>query len=152
MVMAEDIFGKDPSHLEGKTTRRTPKAIVDDTIAVPRELRDRKDVVPHIDTICINGMPFLASIGHPIVFRMCSSMQGTLHKECHKVLDRALRKHNAAGFRIKEISCDREHRGMLEKVQDNLDIAMNFTNTQDHKSKAERNNMTTKEAFQAATH
>ena len=74
------------------------------------------------------------------------------HKECHKLLDQALWKHNKAGFRIKEISCDGECRGMLEKAQDKLDIVMNFTNAQDHEPKAERNNRTTKEAFRTAFH
>ena len=114
--MAEDVFGKDLSHLKGKTTRRTSKAIIDDAIAVPWELRNRKDIMSHINTICINGTPFLALIGYPIMFRMCSSMQGTSHEECSKGLDWALRKCDAARFRIKEISCDGEHRGMLEKV------------------------------------
>ena len=82
-----------------------------------------------------------------MMFRMCSSVQGTSHEEHHKVLDRALQKCNKAGFRIKDISCDGECRGMLEKVQDKLDIVMNFANAQDHESKAERNNRTTKEAF-----
>jgi len=86
-------------------------------------------------------------IGCSIVLRVCSSVQGTSHEECHKVLDRVLRKHNAAGFRIKEISCDGECHGALKKVQDNLDIAMNFASAQDHKPKAERNNRTIKEAF-----
>jgi len=152
MVVAEDIFGEDLSCLKGKTTRRTPKATVNDTITVPRELRNRKDVVLHVDAISTNGMPFLASIGCPITFRMCSSVQGTTHEEHHKVLDRALQKCNKAGFRIKEISCDSECRGMLERVQDELDIVMNFANAQDHEPKAERNNRTTKEAFRTAFH
>ena len=70
MVVAEDVFGKDLSHLKGKTTRRTPKAIVNDTNAVPRELRNRKDIVLHIDNIYTNGIPFVTSIGYP------------LHSEC----------------------------------------------------------------------
>ena len=111
MVMAEDIFGKNLSHLKGKTTRRAPKAIINDTITVPRELCNRKDVVLHINATCINGTPFLTSIGYPIVFRVCSSMQGTLHEEHHEVLDRALRKCNAARFRIKENSCAGESPG-----------------------------------------
>jgi len=64
MIVAEDIFGKDLSHLKGKTTRQTPKAIVNDTIAVPRELHNTKDRVAHRchlhqrDAIsCIDWMP-----------------------------------------------------------------------------------------------
>ena len=152
MAVAEGTFGKDLSCLKGKTTRRTPKAIINDTMTVLQELRNRKDVVSHVNAICINGMPFLTLIGHPITLRVCSSMQGTLHEEHHKVLDQALRKCNAAGFRIKEISCNGECCGMMEKVQDNLNIAINFTNAQDHKPKAECNNRAIKEAFQTAFH
>ena len=44
-------------------------------------------------------------------------------------------------------SVSSEHRGMMEKVQDDLDVSVNFTNAQDHKLKAERNNRTKKEGF-----
>ena len=79
-------------------------------------------------------------------------MQGTSHEECHKVSDQALHKHNAAGFRIEEISCNGECCGMIEKAQDELDVSVNFANVQDHEPKAERNNRTTKEGFQMAFH
>ena len=80
MVTAEDMFSKGSSCLKGKTTRRTLKGIVNDAMSILRELQNRKDVMSHVDTIHVNGMPFLASIGYPIVFRTCSSMQGTSHK------------------------------------------------------------------------
>ena len=61
MIVAEDVFGKDLSHLKGKTTRRTPKAIINDTMSIPQELGNRNNVVLHVNVICINRMPFLAS-------------------------------------------------------------------------------------------
>ena len=79
-------------------------------------------------------------------------MQGTSHEECHKVLDQTLHKCNAAGFRIEEISCNGKNRGMMEKIQDKLDVGVNFANVQDHKPKAERNNRTIKEGFRTAFH
>jgi hypothetical protein len=40
----------------------------------------------------------------------------------------------------------------MEKVEDDLDVNMNFTNAQDHVPKAERNNRTIKEMIRAAYH
>jgi hypothetical protein len=41
---------------------------------------------------------------------------------------------------------------MMEKVDDDLDVKMNFTNAQDHVPEAERNNGTIKERIRAAFH
>jgi hypothetical protein len=41
---------------------------------------------------------------------------------------------------------------MMEKVKDDLDVDMNFTNAQDHVPEAERNNRTKKERIRAAYH
>ncbi len=38
------------------------------------------------------------------------------------------------------LHCDGEFRDMMEKVKDNLDVDMNFTNAQDHVPEAVRNN------------
>jgi hypothetical protein len=41
---------------------------------------------------------------------------------------------------------------MMEKVEDDLDVDMNFTNAQDHVPEAERNKRTIKERIQTAYH
>jgi hypothetical protein len=41
---------------------------------------------------------------------------------------------------------------MMEKVEDDLDVDMNFTNAQDHVPEAERNNQTIKERIRSAYH
>ena len=53
---------------------------------------------------------------------------------------------------VKTIHCDGEYRGMMNKVKDDLDVNMNFTNAQDHVPEAERNNRTIKERIRAAYH
>jgi hypothetical protein len=53
---------------------------------------------------------------------------------------------------IRTIHCDGEFRGMMEKVEDDLDVDMHFTNAQDHVPEAERNNRTIKERIRAAYH
>jgi hypothetical protein len=50
------------------------------------------------------------------------------------------------------IRCDGELCGLMEKVEDDLDVNMNFTNAQDHVSEAERNNRMIKERIRAAYH
>ena len=41
---------------------------------------------------------------------------------------------------------------MMERVSDDLDVVMNYTNAQDHVPEAERNNKTIKERVRAAFH
>jgi hypothetical protein len=72
-------------------------------------------------------------------------MNTRLHEEYYPALDQILWHYNQAGFVIKEICCDGEFCCMMERVNDNLDVNMNFTNAQDHVPEAERNNQTIKE-------
>jgi predicted RNA-binding protein len=74
------------------------------------------------------------------------------HVEYYRALDQILRHYNGAGFVIRTLHCDGEFRGMMEQVEDNLDVKMNFTNAQDHVPEAERNNQTIKERIRAAYH
>ena len=53
---------------------------------------------------------------------------------------------------ITTIHCDGEYRGMMDKVSNNMDVKMNFTNAQDHVPEAERKNRTIKERIRAAFH
>ena len=43
------------------------------------------------------------------------------------------------------IHCDREYQGMMNKIKDELDVDMNFTNVDDHIPEAKRSNHTIKE-------
>ena len=72
------------------------------------------------------------------------------HNDYYCALDILLRHYNKAGFRVKTIHCDGEYREMMEKVLDDLDVHMNFTNVHNHVPEAERNNQTIKERVRAA--
>ena len=74
------------------------------------------------------------------------------HNEYYRALNEILRQYNNARFVIKTIHCNGEYCGMMDKVKDNLDMTMNFTNAQDHVPEAERNNWTIKERIQASYH
>ena len=150
---AEDIYGPDISYLKGKTTRSTPRPVSNDEIIIPKEIYEKhQELTFHMDTMFINGIGFLTSVGHPIYYRMCKPIESTSHDDYYKTLDKAFRAYNKAGFRIKTIQCDGEYKAMMDKVSDELDVTMNYTNAQDHESRAERNNRTIKEAFRTALH
>ena len=51
-----------------------------------------------------------------------------------------LQHYNSAGFVITTIHCDREYASMMDKVKDDLNVTMNYTNAGDHVPEAERNN------------
>ena len=75
-----------------------------------------------------------------------------MYAENYRALDMILRKYNSAGFIIRRILCDQEYKGMMDQVKDNLDIDMNYTNTDDHVPEAECNNRTIEERIRAAFH
>jgi hypothetical protein len=56
------------------------------------------------------------------------------------------------GYTITTIECDCEYQALMDKVKDNLNVTMNYTNPQDHQPQAERNNRTIKECFCVALH
>ena len=139
--IAEDIWGPDLSYLKGKTTRSTPKPVVYDNIDVPKEIYEKhKDIELCMDTIYINGSAFLTTIGYPIYYRECRYVKDTSHTEYFKIIDKSVRQYNAAGFRIKVIECDGEYKQMMDKVKDDMDVTMNYSNAQDHVPRTERNN------------
>jgi hypothetical protein len=84
-----------------------------------------------------------------IKYQSLIPIQTRHHDEYYKALDEILRYYNNAGFGIKEIHCDGEYHGMMNKVKDDLDVKMNFTNAKDHVPEAEGNNRTIKERIRA---
>ena len=72
------------------------------------------------------------------------------NKEYYLALDTILHHYNQAGFVIKTIHCNGEYKGMMDQVQDDLDVVMNYTNASNHVP--EWNNITFKERIRAAYH
>jgi predicted RNA-binding protein len=103
-----------------------------------------------MDTMYVNKCGMLTAIDRTIKFRSLVPMDTKQHKEYYCTLDQILRHYNNSGFVIARIHCDGKYRGMMNKVKDDLDMKMNFTNAQDHVPQAEWNNRITKE--QSAPH
>jgi hypothetical protein len=150
--LAEEIFGADIASLKGKTTRQTPKAVVDELIEIPQEIKDRDDLTLCMDLMYVNKMPVFTSIDKTFRFRAAVNLANRTKDELFKALDAVLRQYNKAGYRIESIHCDQEFRPLMDQVADELDVEMNYTTTDEHVPEAERNNRTIKERVRAAYH
>ena len=151
--IAEKIFGPDISSLKGKSTRRKPKPVTSDVIQIPKELiMQHHDIELCMDTMFVNDCGFLTAIDRTIKFRSLVPINSKQHKEYYRALDVILRHYNKAGFRITTIQCDGEYRAMMDLVNDDLNVKMNYTNAKDHVPEAERNNRTIKERIRACYH
>jgi hypothetical protein len=152
--ISEKIFGPDISSRKGKLTRRKPKPVRQDLIESLKEIitkHHNTDLC--MDAIYENECGILTAIDQTIKFRSLVPMNTKQHVEFCHAIDQICRHYNRAGFVIRtKQHCDGLFRGMMEKVEDDLDVDMNFTNAQDHVPEAERNNQTIKERIRAAYH
>ena len=144
--LAEEIYGPDVSYLKGKTVRTKPTIVKNDSIQLPKEITERDiEVTLYVDTIFVNGIPFMATIGYPMYYRTCDRVEDKKADTYYEAIDKVLRVYNKGGYRVKTIECDEEYRPLFEKIEDELGIEMNYANPQDHVPQAERNNRTIKE-------
>jgi hypothetical protein len=151
--ISEKIFGPDMSSLKGKSTRRKPKPVRSNLIEITKEIITKHhDIDLCMDDMDVNECGMLTAIDRTIKFQSLVPMNTKQHAEYYRALDQILRHYNRAGFVIRTKHCDGEFRGMMEKVKDELDVDMNFTNAQDHVPEAERNNRTIKERIRVAYH
>ena len=151
--IAEKVFGPDIGSLKGKSTRRKPIPVVQDVIEIPPELiTAQKNVVLCMDTMKVNGLPFLTTISKNIMYRTAEWASGTTGADYFKLLTNVIRIYISAGFRVQEIRCDREYASIKNKVEDHFNLQMNLANAQEHVPEAERNNRTLKERIRATFH
>jgi len=155
--MAEKIFGKDIGSLKGKTTRRDPIRAVDNTIDIPRELiRSQQDITLCIDAMRVNSLWFLTTISRNLYYRTALFVTKGLNNPNQNTIDtyreaieNVIRVYNRAGMRIARIHADNEFRPMIEYLEEDHHIDLNFANPQDHVPEAERNNRVIKERTRA---
>ena len=87
--ISEDIYGPSISALKGKTWRQRPYPVINDTIAIPKQLKNlHRDVTIDADIIHINKQPFLATVSHEIEFVTTEHLQDLSKKKIGEVLKR----------------------------------------------------------------
>ena len=141
--ISEKITGLGISSLKGKSTRHKLKPVRKDLIEIPKELiMKHHDIKLCMDTMYVNecGM-LLNAVDWTIKFRCLLPIYTMQYGKYYHMLDQILRYCYDVGFVITtDMHCNGEYQGIMNKVKDNLDMKMNFTNSQDHVPEAERNN------------
>ena len=151
--MIAAIFGPDISTLKGKTSRKTPRAILEDLIKVPPELvRKHSSIELCIDTMYINRISFLTSIGYPLYYWKTVHISDGKSETLYENLDKILRIYNSGCYRVNIIHCNNGFRAMMDDVKDELNCVMNYTNAQDDEPHAEQNNRTIKNQIRVGLH
>ena len=151
--LAEKIFGPDIGHLKGKSTRQKPVPVVNDVIEVPPMLiKSQQNVTLCIDGMTVNGLVFLTTISRNLYYRTAQFIPHETTEQYKTALTSVIRCYNVGGFRIAKIHADNEFRPLLEPLQDEFRVEINFANPQDHVPEAERNNRTLKERTRATYH
>ena len=151
--LAEAIFGPDVASAKGKSTRRRPSPVVENTVAIPKELYEIHEAVDLcIDAMFVNGHAFLSTVSKKIIYRTCSPTEPKL-KDYRSALLEVLGIYDRASFKIGSISADREFKPLLERIQlEGYKFEMNIASAQEHVPEAERNNRVLKERIRAAFH
>ena len=97
--IAEKIFGPDVSILKVKTTRQTPKVVVDYFIEIPRELVEKnQDLILCMDIIFINKQALFTTIDKNIWFRGLFTLSNRTKEECYRALSKVMRHYNKSVF------------------------------------------------------
>ena len=107
--------------------------IIERKLEIPRELKENcARVILHIDILYIIGSEFLTMIGHPMYYRTCMPLSIENANRIYDALDKVTRTCNLNKFNIGKIECDGKFKTIMERVKDEMDICLNYTNAQDH--------------------
>jgi hypothetical protein len=151
--LAQKIFGEDVGALKGKSTRRKPVPVVQDTIEIPRELVDaQRAVVLCIDGLSVNGLSFLTTISRNLYYRTAQYVKQPTVTCYREALQHVFRIYRQGGFQVVAIHSDNEFKPLIEPLSQEFGVAMNYANPQEHVPEAERNNRVIKERVRATYH
>jgi hypothetical protein len=151
--ICEKIFGPDIYAMKGKTTRKTPKQVINDFVEVPKELVEaHKHVVLCMDIMYIDGVPLLTTVSKYIKYITVRYIKGRSDKEVLEALEYAFTDYKSAGFTIKEIHCDREFQSIKLALERDCQVLVNLASTQEHQPDVERALRTIKERYRAMYH
>jgi len=145
-ILAEKIFtDKDRSTLKGTSRRRQPKRVEPSVISIPPELMSKIDnMVLCIDTMKVNGIPFLTCIDRTVRYRLAMPLHSTTDKSYYLAIKRITGFYEASGYGVRMILADMEFDSLRPDVESKLKVQLNCSNKDDHVQEAERNIQTIK--------
>src|SRR5210317_1130087 len=153
VIIAEKIYGPSASTLKGKRKRKTPEAVVDDWIDMPKELLEHNSTLDLcIDIMFINNVALFVSIDKAIKFRFCTELKNRTKDAIYKAIDEVLRIYNYGDFQIRTIYCDNEFKPVFDDVKDEMNVNMNYAAPGEHEPTIERSNQTLKALFRTHYH
>ena len=124
-----------------------------DIVEIPKELiKTHKHVDLCIDIMKVCGLWFLTTISKNLMYRTAFWLPNKKVQMYRSVLDKTLRIYTKAHLRIKQIFADNKFRPIMDDIQDELGITMNYAAAGEHVPEAERNNRTLKERYRSLLH
>ena len=100
----------------------------------------------------INGVGLMTAIDRTIKYRSVEYVESRHASAYLKALSVIANKYNKAGYYVYMVYCDREFKPLLKDAWDQLELTINYTNTEDHVGEAEHNNRFLKERFRTKFH
>ena len=113
VLMAQDIFGPNTNVLKGKTTRKTPAHVREDTtMDVPRFILDRysKNVTLCADVMHVNGTPFFIAISKHIKHISLVPAQNMNKATMLSCIDKVVKAYHYRGFEVTRMQMDNAFR------------------------------------------
>ena len=138
---AIDIFGPSISRMKGNSMRKQPKRVIEDIIEIPRELYARSNnVILCIGVFYVYGQAVLSTIDKTVQFGAAIPIEDGTDASHYKALDAVTGCYNKADFYIKTLGCDGEFRSLMDPLQQDMDLEMDYCAPGAHVPEAERNN------------
>ena len=147
---AKTIFGPDLAGVRGKTVRESPKHVVTDVVAIPRDfMKLHKFVTLVADVMFVNSVPFLVTSSRGIKFVTAEHLQSRTAKQLSKSLKRIMCLYSRGGMIVQTILMDMEFDKTKSELMDK--VVVNTTAAREHVAEVERAIRTLKERARAAT-
>ena len=151
---AQTILGQDVGSLKGKTTRKKSVPVVEQVVAIPKELTLKGKVELCLDIVYVNKIPFLTTVSKELQYCTCKRIvpKGTKVDSFNAALDQVLRVYNRNHFKVTTIHADREFHSLLEPLEDAKSVVLNLAAAEEHVPEIECRNRMVKERVRACYH
>ena len=149
--VALKILGPNIAELKGKTTRKTPAAVVLDIVQIPKEIRElHRRVTLSIDIFFVKGIPFFITLSRNIRFTTVTHLADRRAPTIFKALWGIVLYYFQRGFQVTTVTGDNKFASLQEWMVDLPGAPhLNLTSTNEHEPYIERHIRVVKEWVRA---